>query len=27
MYGDEADIVRFRCGKCGYVENIGYKTV
>ena len=27
MYGDEADIVRFRCGKCGYVENIGYKSV
>jgi DNA-directed RNA polymerase subunit M/transcription elongation factor TFIIS len=27
MYGDEGDVIRFRCGKCGYVENIGEKTV
>ncbi len=20
MYGDEADIIRFKCGKCGHVE-------
>ena len=27
MYGDEGDIIRFRCGKCNHVENVGDKTV
>jgi len=25
MYGDEEDIVRYKCGKCGYVEQLAAK--
>ena len=25
MYGDEAGIVRYKCGKCGYVEQVDDK--